>query len=104
MLGLQQAHWAFNFNAEASFMEGNRIIDAGAGASPRFTVTDAVDNYSPLDQYLMGFRSAGEVSATFLSTGHPAFFSTQLPQIGATFNGGRRDIQIGELIHEIGRR
>jgi uncharacterized protein (TIGR03437 family) len=104
MLGLQQAHWAFNFNAEASVMEGNRIQDNGAGANPRFIVTDTVEHYSPLDQYLMGFRPATEVPPTFLVTGHPPSYSLTFPQKGVTFNGGRRDIQIDEIEQAMGRR
>ena len=104
MLGLQQAHWAFNFNAEASFMEGNRIQDNGPNATPRYTVTADVEQYSPLDQYLMGFRAAGEVPPTFLVTGNPPGFSSTFPQVGITFNGGRRNIEVDELIQAEGRR
>ena len=55
MLGFQSAHWVFNFNSDASLLEGNRIADAGPGTSPRFTTIATVEGYSPLDQYLMGF-------------------------------------------------
>jgi uncharacterized protein (TIGR03437 family) len=104
MLGIQMAHWAFNFNAEASFMEGNRVRDNGASMNPRYIVTDTVDQYSPLDQYLMGFRAASEVAPTFLATGNPPAFSQRFPQVGVTFNGGRRDIQVDEIIEAEGRR
>lgn len=104
MLGIQQAHWAFNFDAEASFMEGNRIEDNGINASPRYMVTADVDTYSPLDQYLMGFRAASEVLPTFLVTGNSPWFALQFPQVGITFNGGRRDIGIDEIIEAEGRR
>ena len=65
MLGYQSAHWNFLFNSEASLLEGNRIQDNGAGVSPRFQTTATVEGYSPLDQYLMGFRSAQDVPPTF---------------------------------------
>ncbi|PYT26242.1 MAG: hypothetical protein DMG58_22775 [Acidobacteria bacterium] len=104
MLGLQQAHWAFNFNAEASFMEGNRILDNGPNAEPRYKVTETVEQYSPLDQYLMGFRPASEVPPSFLVTGNPPSFSRTFPQVGITFDGGRRDIQVDEIIGVEGRR
>jgi uncharacterized protein (TIGR03437 family) len=104
MLGIQQAHWAFNFNAEASFMEGNRIQDNGTSASPRYIVTADVEQYAPLDQYLMGFRAASEVPPMFLVTGNAPGFSLTFPQVGITFNGGRRNIQIAELIQAEGRR
>src|SRR5205814_6595468 len=61
MLGRQSAHWAFTFNSEASLLEGNRIQDKGAGASPRFETVAVTEQYSPLDQYLMGFRPKEEV-------------------------------------------
>ncbi len=104
MLGIQQAHWAFNFNAEASFMEGNRIQDSGPNAEPRYKVTATVEQYSPLDQYLMGFRTPSEVPPTFLVTGNPPGFSTKFPEVGITFDGGRRDIQVNEIIQAEGRR
>src|SRR6266849_5045410 len=104
MLGVQQAHWAFNFNAEASFMEGNRVQDNGPSASPRYIVTDTVEQYSPLDQYLMGLRRASEVPPTFLVTGSSWGFSTKFPQVGVTFDGDRRNIEVDEIIQAEGRR
>src|SRR5262249_45926910 len=73
MLGGALAHWSFNFNSEASFLEGNRIADNGESANPRFATVATVEGYSPLDQYLMGFRAPEEVAPLFLvqSTGHP---------------------------------
>ena len=104
MLGIQQAHWAFNFNADASFMEGNRLLDNGPNAEPRYKVTATVEQYSPLDQYLMGFRPASEVPPSFLVTGNSPSFSLKFPQVGITFDGGRRDIQVDEIIRVEGRR
>ena len=104
MLGIQQAHWAFNFNAEASFMEGNRIQDNGPSASPRYIVTADAEQYAPLDQYLMGFRAASEVPPTFLVTGNSPGFSLTFPQVGITFDGGRRNIAVDEIIQADGRR
>jgi len=104
MLGIQQAHWAFSYNAEASFMEGNRILDNGPNAEPRYKVTATVDQYSPLDQYLMGFRSADEVPPSFLVTGNSPSFSLKFPQVGVMFDGGRRDIHVEEIIEVEGRR
>ncbi len=104
MLGIQLVHWAFNFNADASFMEGNRIQDNGPNAGPRFITTATVDQYSALDQYLMGFRAPSEVPPMFLVTGNPPGFSTMFPQVGIMFDGGRQDIQIGDIIQAEGRR
>src|SRR5262249_14932426 len=66
MLGRALAHWAFTYDSEASLLEGNRIEDRGTGASPRFATTATVQGYSPLDQYLMGFRAPDEVPTTFV--------------------------------------
>jgi len=104
MLGIQQAHWAFNYNAEASVMEGNRIQDNGPDTSPRFLTTATVEQYSPLDQYLMGFRSKEEVPPSFLVTGLSPSFSLRFPEVNVGFNGGRREIPISELVEVEGRR
>ena len=103
MLGRQTAHWAFNFNSEASLLEGNRIEDNGPGAFPRFRTVATAEGYSALDQYLMGFRSREDVAPTFVVTGTP-FSLPSAPQVGVTFNGDRRDVTIDELIGAEGRR
>jgi uncharacterized protein (TIGR03437 family) len=103
MLGAQLAHWSFNFNSEASLLEGNRIRDDGAGANPRFMTIATVEGYSPLDQYLMGFRAMEEVAATFLVT-NSLIQASRLPQKGVGITGGRRDILVDEVAAVEGRR
>jgi hypothetical protein len=103
MLGTQSAHWSFNFNSEASLLEGNRIADRGADAEFRFLTTGTVEGYSPLDQYLMGLRPPEEVGPMFAV--YPGGMSpTRLPQKNILFNGTRRDISIEELIWTEGPR
>ncbi|MBM3728928.1 MAG: hypothetical protein FJW40_26315 [Acidobacteria bacterium] len=104
MLGRQTAHWNFAFNSEASLLEGNRIRDNGAAASPRFTTTAAVQGFSPLDQYLMGLRAPGEVPPTFLVPDPSIGNFNRGPQVGLSFDGDRRDIRVEELIEVEGRR
>jgi hypothetical protein len=105
MLGGQaSAHWNFAFNSEASLLEGNRIQDNGPSASPRFLTTATVEGYSPLDQYLMGFRSAEEVPDTFLVVNPRGDGARGLPRVGVAFEGDRRDIRIDEVIAAEGRR
>ncbi len=84
MLGRQGAHWAFTFNSEASLLEGNRIEDRGAAVDPdsRFLTTKTVEGFSPLDQYLMGFRAADEVLPTFLVERPVGTSSSRPPQPG----------------------
>jgi hypothetical protein len=104
MLGIQNAHWAFAFNSEASLLEGNRIRDNGPEASPRFETTATAEGYSPLDQYLMGFRAPAEVPPTFLVENPSIGALARPPQTGVRFDGQRRDITVGEIIAAEGRR
>jgi len=112
MLGRQRAHWNFSFNSEASLLEGNRICDRErtpdqcppAPPSGRFVTTATVEGYSPLDQYLMGFRPWWEVPDTFLVENSTAGDPSRQPQAGVAFDGQRRDIRIEEIIDAEGRR
>ena len=105
LLGRQLAHWSFFFNSEASLLEGNRIRDNGAAANPRFETIKTVEGYSPLDQYLMGFRAPEEVPATFLVVSPTGVSgSTFTPQPGVSFNGQRREVLVDEIIRAEGRR
>lgn len=104
MLGSQLAHWAFTFDSEASLLEGNRIEDEGSGASPRFLTTGAVQQYAPLDQYLMGFRAPEEVDPVFLVNGPSRAFALQLPHTGVAFDGQRQDIGLDQIVAAEGRR
>lgn len=104
MLGAGFAHWSFNFNSDASVLEGNRIADLGPSApGGRFLTTAAVEQYSELDQYLMGLRDAADVPPGFVVW--PATTSaTRLPQTGIAFNGTRLDVRIEDLIQVEGPR
>ena len=103
MLGAARAHWAFPFNSDASVMEGNRIVDQGTASNPRFRTTATVQQYSALDQYLMGLRAPQDVPPTFaiLNSGSG---NTRAPQAGVTFNGTRLDISIDDIVKASGRR
>ena len=105
MLGRQSAHWAFTFNSEASVLEGNRILDRGSGVSPRFETVAVTEQYSPFDQYLMGFRAGNEVQPLFYvdSSGINGLFPTP-PQVGRSFDGIRRDVTVENIVSEVGRR
>jgi uncharacterized protein (TIGR03437 family) len=104
MLGYQKAHWAFTFNSEASLMEGERILDRGPDVTPRFLTTDTVQEYAPLDQYLMGFRAPQDVPDTFYVAGTLAGLSDRHPASGVGFDGTRRNVTIGDVIQAMGRR
>lgn len=103
MLGYGASHWSFNFNSEASLLEGNEIQDNGSGG---FVTTRATEVYSALDQYLMGLRAPEDVMAA-----HPMFYvanssqsNTRHPATGITISGERRNVDIGELLSRYGRR
>jgi hypothetical protein len=103
MLGAGLAHWSFNFNSEASVLEGNRIQDNGATQSPRFRTVATVEGYSAMDQYLMGLRPAWDVPETFVvyPASQPA---SALPSVGVGIAGQRVDVGMEDLIAAEGAR
>jgi len=106
LLGYQQAHWSFFFNADASLMEGHLIQDNGNGT---FTISDATKRYGKLDQYLMGLRAASDVGPLFYvqpasGTGHVASDVSSPSDIGLTFSGTRRDLTVDDIMAADGPR
>ena len=106
LLGYQQAHWSYFFNADASLMEGHVITDNGNGS---FTITEATTRFGKLDQYLMGLRSAADVGPLFYvkpsaGSGHVANDVTEPSDIGLTFNGTRTDLTVYDIIAAEGAR
>ncbi len=103
MLGYGYSHWSFNFNSEASLLEGETIQDLGGGL---FQTVDATNRYSPLDLYLMGLRPSWDVEPL-----HSMFYvagssksSTLHPAIGVQMTGTRRNVAIDEILSANGRR
>ena len=103
MLGYGGSHWSFLFNSEASLDEGEQILDLGADAVPRFLTGAVTQGYSPLDQYLMGFRPATDVPGTFVVTGS-SVSPLAHPISGIPLNGSRFDISVNDVIAAEGRR
>ena len=103
MLGYGGAHWSFLFNSEASLDEGEQILDLGPDAAPRFLTAAVTQGYSPLDQYLMGFRPPTEVPGTFVVTGS-SVSPLAHPISGIPLDGGRLDIGVNDVIAAEGRR
>ena len=106
LLGYQQAHWSYFFNADASLMEGHTISDNGNGS---FTITGATTRFGKLDQYLMGLRSAADVGPLFYvkpsaGSGHVADDVSEPSDIGLTFNGTRTDLTVYDIIAAGGAR
>jgi len=106
MLGYGGVHWSFLFNSEASLLEGERIADHGENVSPRFLTTDETQGYSPLDQYLMGFRPPGDVPDTLFAVTNPSpNYSPLLHQLrNVAFDGTPVKIGIDDIIAVEGRR
>ena len=106
LLGYQQAHWSYFFNADASLMEGHVISDNGDGS---FTITEATTHFGKLDEYLMGLRSAADVGPLFYvkpgaGSHHVADDVTEPSDIGLTFNGTRADLTVYDIIAAEGSR
>jgi uncharacterized protein (TIGR03437 family) len=105
MLGFGGVHWSFLFNSEASLDEGEQITDLGDRQSPRFVTTAVTQGYSPMDQYLMGFRPPADVPDTFVVTDQtPAILPTFHPAKGISFDGARLNISADDVIRAEGRR
>ena len=101
MLKSDGAHWSFDFNSEASLLEGNRLRDNGDGT---FSVTGTVEGYSLLDQYLMGLVPPEQVPPTFVVLNSPIPPDYPTWYSAPPFRGTRRDIYIEELMQVEGRR
>jgi hypothetical protein len=104
LLGRQSAHWSFFMNSLASFLEGNEIEDLGSGA---FRTVAASVRYSPLDQYLMGIRTPGEVPDFFYVSQVSGTGITDTganPLVGVSFGGVRNDVSVGDVIAAEGVR
>ena len=103
LLGRDRAHWSFFLNSDASVMEGNRIEDLGGGS---FQTVGAVEKYSLLDQYAMGFVRDIDVPPFFYVENPLNTTATfvSAPKIGVTFNGTRRSVLINDVIEVMGAR
>ena len=107
LLGRQLSHWSYFLNSEASLLEGNRIVDHGAGEF-RFETVGTVEGFSPFDLYLMGLLPAQDVADTFFVRNadieDTLFSPAHEPLAGVFFNGERVDISIADIIDAHGRR
>ncbi len=101
MLKSDGAHWSFNFNSEASLLEGNRIVDNGDGT---FQTAGTVEGYSLLDQYLMGLLPPSAVPPTFVVLNSNWLSDSPPRRATTTITGTRRDVYIDELMRVEGLR
>jgi len=107
LLGRQSSHWSFFLDTDASFLEGNDIVEESQG---QFRTVETVSRYSRLDLYLMGLADASEVAPFFVVAGASAsVFGEPLdnestPREGVVITGTRTDLSIDEVIRALGER
>lgn len=102
LLGRGNAHWSFYFDSDASFLEGNEILDNGDGT---FTTLSQRASYNLLDLYLMGLVPAREVPDKFyvaLASGPEP--DVAAPEFGVTFTGQRVDVTMDQILASLGTR
>jgi hypothetical protein len=99
LLGLQDAHFSFYVDADASVMEGNDITDNGGGT---FSTAASIETYNKLDLYLMGFLAPGAVPDFFYVSGNSD--KTRFPETGITFFGNRVNVSLSQIIQAEGAR
>jgi choice-of-anchor A domain-containing protein len=100
LLGQQHAHWSYVLDTSASVMYGARWHDNGDGT---FTSAEIEQYYSPLDLYLMGIKKKEDVPPFFIIDA-PGVDPTQIPHLGDTITGTRRNISIDDVISVEGPR
>ena len=112
LLGRADSHWSFladtRTNGEGSFsslMEGNAWQDGGTGTFT--TIESAVNHFSPLDQYLMGLRSADEVGdINYLVTDEEftQLIREKSPVRGLSISAIRKSASVSQIIAHEGPR
>lgn len=112
LLGRENSHWSFladtRTNAQGSFtslMEGNAWRDTGGGTFT--TIESAVNYFTPLDQYLMGMRSADEVGEiSYLVTGAEAkeLLREKSPVSGFATSAVSKTTSVAQIVEREGPR
>ena len=112
LLGRENAHWSFladtRTNAQGSFsslMEGNSWRDSGAGTFA--TIESAVNYFNPLDQYLMGLRSAeevGEIPYLVTDAQLTQFLRAKSPTSGFSLSAVRKTTSVDQIAQREGPR
>jgi len=112
LLGRENAHWSFladtRSNADGSFsslLEGNAWRDTGAGTFT--TIESSVNYFTPLDQYLMGLRSAnevGDISYLVTDPGLKEILNEKSPVSGFSTSAVPRTVSLAQIIDHEGPR
>jgi len=111
LLGRENAHWSFLVDSRtsteggySSLMEGNSWRGAGSTFT---TIESAVNYFSPLDQYLMGLRSADDVGdISYLETNAPLqeLLREKSPVSGFSLTAARKTISLDQIVAYEGPR
>jgi hypothetical protein len=112
LLGRENAHWSFLVDTRtdsqggfSSLMEGNAWRDFGAGTFT--TVESAVNYFTPLDQYLMGLRSAddvGEIPYLVTDAQLTEFLREKSPASGFSMSAVRKTTSVAQIVEREGPR
>jgi len=100
LLGVDQAHWSYLLDSDASVLYGSKWIPIGNG---QYQATDIEERYSPLDLYLMGLNAPSEVPPMTLLV-NPAIAPAQLPQVNAVITATPITVTINQIIQAEGAR
>jgi hypothetical protein len=112
LLGRDESHWSFLVDTRtrdegsfSSLMEGNAWNTIASGGF--VTGQNAVNYFSPLDQYLMGLRppdEVGDISYVVTDSSLTAFLRDKSPVAGFSVSGTRKKISIQRIIDREGPR
>ncbi len=100
LIGLDQSHWSYFLDTDASLMYGN---DWDLRTDGSLESVGVRQRYSPLDMYAAGLYAANEVPPFGLIRGGTGN-ATDLPRLGAVSGGNLESITIDQVIAESGQR
>jgi hypothetical protein len=112
LLGRDNSHWSFLVDTRtsddgnySSLMEGNSWHDSGAGLF--ITSESAVNYFTPLDEYLMGLRAAGEVGDIPYLVTTPQLkeiLHEKSPAAGFSMSAVRKTTTVAQIVEREGPR
>jgi hypothetical protein len=112
LLGRENAHWSFlvdtRTNSQGTFsslMEGNAWREGGGGIFT--TIEGEVNYFAPLDQYLMGLRSAdevGEIPYLVADAQLTEFLREKSPFSGFSMSAVRKTTSVAQIVSREGPR
>ncbi|MCP4655849.1 MAG: hypothetical protein GY856_10570 [bacterium] len=100
LLGIENAHWSYLLDSDASYMYGSRWSENEDGT---FTATGVMQHFSDLDLYLMGLLDAFEV-APFSLLINSQIPPDQPPSLGDVISADEITVTIDQVIAAEGPR